>query len=121
MFITGWRRVNTWPVKGPFLLAAFLLGFFDHALHWGRLLFAAATAIVLPMIGFRDFWKAWKFWVTIALLISFQIPLVIVLRPRMGNAGLPCLYAFAILDCFLVVSAIYFVCSGNDDEKRKRF
>jgi hypothetical protein len=34
-------------VKGPFLLAAFLLGFFDHALHWGRLLFAAATLACL--------------------------------------------------------------------------
>jgi len=73
------------------------------------------------MIGFRDFWKGWKFWVTIALLITFQIPLVIVLRPRMGNAGLPWLYAFTILDCSLVASAIYFVCSGNDDERRGGF
>jgi hypothetical protein len=57
--------------------------------------------------------------VTVALLTSLQIPLVIALRPQMEKAGLPWLYAFTIFDCVLVVGAIYFVCSGNDDEKRR--
>jgi hypothetical protein len=99
------------------LVAAALLGFFDHALHWGRVFFAAAIAMVLAIIGFRDFWRGWRFWVTVALLTSLQIPLVIALRPQMEKAGLTWLYAFTIFDFFLVVGAIYFVCSGNDDEK----
>ena len=111
--------MNTWPIKGPILVAAVLLGFFDHALHWGRVLFGAAIAMVLAIIGFRDFWNGWRFWVTVALLTSLQIPLVIALRPRMETAGLPSLYAFTILDCSLVVSAIYFVCSEGDDENRR--
>ena len=109
--------MNTWPIKGPILVAAALLGFFDHALHWGRVFFAAAIAMVLAIIGFRDFWRGWRFWVTVALLTSLQIPLVIALRPQMEKAGLTWLYAFTIFDFFLVVGAIYFVCSGNDDEK----
>ncbi len=119
MPVSGWKKVNTWPIKGPILVAAFLLGFFDHALHWGRVSFAAAIAMVLAIIGFRDFWSGWRFWMTVALLASLQIPLVIALRPQMEGAGLPWLYAFTIFDCFLVVGAIYFVCSGNDDEKRR--
>ena len=109
--------MNTWPIKGPILVAAVLLGFFDHNLHWGRVLFAAAIAMVLAIIGFRDFWNSWRFWVTVALLTSLQIPLVIALRPQMEKAGLTWLYAFTIFDFFLVVGAIYFVCSSNDDEK----
>lgn len=111
--------MNTWPIKGPILVAAFLLGFFDHALNWGRVLFAASIAMVLAIIGFRDFWNGRRFWVTVALLTALQIPLVIALQPQMEKAGLPWLYAFTILDCFLVVGAINFVCSGNDDEKRR--
>ncbi len=110
--------MNTWPVKGPVLLAALMLGFFDHALHWGRLLFAATIAMLLPIIGLRDFWNSWKFWVTVGLLTSLQIPLVIALRPQMEKAGLPLLYAFTILDCSLLIAAIYFVCSRDDDDKR---
>jgi hypothetical protein len=111
--------VNTWPVKGPILLAALLLGFFDHALH-GRLLFAATIAMLLPIIGFREFWNSWKFWVTVGLLTSLQVPLVIALRPQMEKARLPLLYAFTILDCSLVIAAIYFACSRDDDDKPGR-
>jgi hypothetical protein len=120
MTVRGWKKVNTWPIKGPILVAAILLGFFDHVLHWGRVLFAALIAMVLAIVGFRDFWDGWRFWVTVALLTSLQIPLVIVLRPYMEEAGLPWLFAFTIFDCFLAVGAIYFVCSGNGDEKRRR-
>lgn len=111
--------MNTWPIKGPLLVAAFLLGFFDHVLHWGRVIFAAAIAMVLAIIRFRDLWTRWRSWVTITLLALFQIPLAIALRPRIENAGLPWLYAFTILDCSISVAAIYFVCSGDDDEKRR--
>jgi len=33
--IKSWKKVNTWRFKGPVLAVAFLLGLFDHALHWG--------------------------------------------------------------------------------------
>jgi hypothetical protein len=56
----AWRTVNTWAIKGPFLLIALLLGYFDHAFHWGRAPLAAGLAIVLPIIGFRDFWNERK-------------------------------------------------------------
>lgn len=75
--------------------------------------------MLLAILGFRDFWSSWRFWVTVALLTLFQIPLVMALRPRMERAGLPWLYALTIIDCFVDVAAIYFACSANDYQKRR--
>ena len=61
MPVKAWRKVNTWPIKGPILVVALLLGFFEPTLHWGGATFAAAVAMVLPIIGFRDLWNVWNF------------------------------------------------------------
>ena len=70
-----WRKVNNWSFKGPLLVLALLLGFFDHALHWGRAPFAAGVAMLIPILGFRDLWKEARFWITIVLLGVLHVPL----------------------------------------------
>ncbi len=57
MRLKRWHKVNTWPIKGPLLVVALLLGFFDHSLHWGGAVLAAGIAVVVPIIGFREFWS----------------------------------------------------------------
>jgi nicotinamide riboside transporter PnuC len=119
MPVKGWRKVNTWRIKGPILVVALLLGFFDHALHWGSVSFAVAIAMVLPIIGFRDFWNLWKFWVTVVALAFLQALLVLALRPVLEKSGFVLLYGFSILDCTLVVAVIFRVCCENGSDARR--
>ncbi len=119
MPVKGWKRVNTWRIKGPILVVALLLGFFDHALHWGSLSFAVAIAMVLPVIGFRDFWNVWKFWITVVALAVLQVPLVHVLRPVVEKSGFVFLYGFSILDCTLVAAVIFHVCCKTGSDARR--
>lgn len=109
-----WQKVNTWPIKGPVLVVAVLLGFFDHWLHWGSATFAAGAALVVPIIGFREFWKEWKFWAALSALALFQLPLVLAVRAFLGKLGLPLLYALTILDGTAVVLGLSYVCSTNE-------
>ena len=109
MLVRGWQKVNTWRFKGPLFVVAFLLGIFDHALHWGGASFAAAVAIIVPIIGFRAYWNTWKFWASLSAFILLQIPLVFALRSLMEKSGFPMLYAFGILDCAFVVTGFFYV------------
>lgn len=111
-----WRRVNVWTFKWPLLVLALLLGFFDHALHWGRAPFAAGVAMIVPVIGFRDFWNESRFWITILLLGVFQIPLVIGVRPLMEQLKFPFMLTFGILDCALMIAVVSWVCSEATDK-----
>jgi hypothetical protein len=113
-----WKKVNTWRIKGPFLVVAFLLGLFDHVLHWGGISLAAAIAIVVPIIGFRDHWNAWRFWVTVAAMAVLQLPLVLALRPMLGKSAFPFLYGFGLLDCAFVIASISYVCGDTANEAR---
>jgi len=119
MTLKGWRKVNTWRIKGPFLAVAFLLGLFDHALHWGGASFAAGTAVVIPIIGFRAYWNRLKFWGTVAAMTVLQVPVVAALRPLVGRSGFPLLFAFGILDCALVITGISFFCGDDGDDLRR--
>jgi hypothetical protein len=114
----AWRTVNTWAIKGPFLLIALLLGYFDHALHWGRAPLAAGLAIVLPIIGFRDFWNERNFWITASLLAVAQVPLVMALGPLMEKLGFPFMFTFGICDGVLIACAISWVCSEHTRNDR---
>jgi hypothetical protein len=114
-----WQKVNTWPIKGPLLVVALLLGFFDHALHWGGAVFAAAIAVVLPIIGFRDFWSEWRFWVTLSVMALFQLPLVVAVRVFVEKPGFPLLYGLTILDCMFVVIGISYVCCNDEGKAEK--
>jgi hypothetical protein len=51
--LKNWKKVNRWSFKAPLFIFALLLGFFDHALHWGPARFAAGLAMIIPIIGFR--------------------------------------------------------------------
>jgi uncharacterized membrane protein YhhN len=114
--VKGWRKVNTWSFKGPLLVVGGLLGFLDHSLHWGRAVFAAGVAMLIPIIGFRDFWKDFRFWVTVVLLGIFQVPLVILLRPLADELKFPFMLVFGILDCMVVALVISWICSQSDAE-----
>lgn len=109
--LKGWRKVNTWSFKAPLLIAAGLLGFFDHSLHWGRAVFAAGLGMLVPILGFRDFWKSSRFWVTALLLGVAQVPLVVVARPLMDKLKFPFMLLFGIFDCLAVALALSWVCS----------
>lgn len=73
MRLKEWQKANTWSIKGPLLVVALLLGFFDHSLHWGGAAFAAGIAVVLPIIGFREFWSEWRFWAALSALALLQL------------------------------------------------
>src|SRR5262249_44472180 len=98
-----WRRVNTWPINRPLLVVAFLLGIFDHSLHWGGAAFAGGIAVLLPIIGFREFWREWSFWATLSAFALLQVPFVLAVRAFVEKPGFPLLYAFTILDCVFVI------------------
>jgi hypothetical protein len=87
-----------------------LLGFFGDALHIGPAPVAAGLAILLPLIGFRDFWKEGKFWITIVILGTVQVPLVLVVSPLIKQFKFPMLLTFGLLDTVLVGLAISWVC-----------
>lgn len=116
MRLKRWQKVNTWPIKGPLLVVALLLGFFDHSLHWGGAAFAAGIAVVLPIIGFREFWQEWKFWAALSALALLQLPLVLAVRTFVGKPGFPLLYALTILDCMFVILGLSYVCCTNESD-----
>jgi hypothetical protein len=109
--ITGWKRVNDWSIKGPLILAALGVGFFDHVLHLGRLPVAAAIALIIAIIGFREFWNDWRFWITVCLMGFLQVPLVLVINPKIERLGFGFMFTFAILDFFFVAFAISWICA----------
>ena len=123
MRLKQWRKINTWPIKGPLLVVAFLLGIFDHSLHWGGGAFAAGIAIVLPIIGFREFWSEWRFWTALSALAFLQLPLVLAVRAFVEKPGFPLLYGLTILDCMFVILGLSYVCctheSGTGRDIRK--
>jgi hypothetical protein len=108
-----WKTVNVWPIKGPVLLLALLLGIFDHSLHWTRAVAAVGLAMIVPIIGFRDFWKTGKFWITVALLTAAQVPVARAVKPLMERLRFPFMLTFAMLDCTIVTLCIWWVCSED--------
>jgi nicotinamide riboside transporter PnuC len=109
-----WRTVNVWSVKGPLLILVVILTFFDNVLGWGRAPIAAGVAMLLPIVGYRDFWNEGRFWITVGLLGVAQVPLVIEAAPLMEKLKFPFMFTFGILDCVLVALAISWVCSEHN-------
>jgi hypothetical protein len=106
-----WRKVNVWSIKGPYLVALFVLGLFYDSLHWGRAPIAVGIAMIAPVIGYRDFWNEARFWISVLLLGAVQVPLAVAVSPLMERFGFPFMFTFAIFDSVLVVLAISWVCS----------
>ena len=116
MRLKRWQKVNTWPIKGPLLVVALLLGFFDHSLHWADAAFAAGIAVVLPIIGFREFWSERRFWAALSALTLLQLPLVLAVRAFVEKPGFPLLYALTILDCMFVIFGLSYVCCSDESD-----
>jgi len=112
--VRGWSSVNRWAVKGPILIMACLLGFFDHELHWGRAVFAAGLAMTIVTIGFRASWNEVRFWITLVLLGVLQVPLVLLVSPMMEQLKFPFMFVFGIVDTAVLGLAISWVCSQHD-------
>ncbi len=72
--------------------------------------------MAVPIIGFRDFWNEGRFWITIVLLGVSQVPLVILVRPLMEQMRFPFMFAFGVLDCALMVTAVSWVCSQRSED-----
>jgi phage shock protein PspC (stress-responsive transcriptional regulator) len=108
-----WRKINTRSIKGPLLLVAGICGGLGAAFNWDATPFAAGIAIILPVLGFRDFWKQTKFWITILILGLAQIPLMIAVRRILGAPKFPFLFALSVVDCFLVVATVLWICSSE--------
>ena len=113
--IRTWKRINVWSLKWPIFLVAAVLGFFDPALPFGRAVFASGLAMIVPIMGFRDFWGEGRFWITILLLGITQIPVVILMQPLMQQLRFPFMFAFGVIDCALMVAAVSWVCSRIDE------
>jgi hypothetical protein len=108
----GWRKLD-WPVKGPLFAAALAVGLMEHSLHWSGTALAAGVALIIPIIGFRDFWGMARFWATVCLLALVQVSVVMGMRPLSRRLGLPFMLGFGILDCAVVIIAISWVCSAD--------
>ncbi len=112
----GWKKVNVWSIKGPLLVLALLLGVVGGALNWNSAPFAAGVAMIIPVIGFRDFWKEGKFWLTVLLMAAAQVPLVILVRPLIQQLKFPFMLTFGVFDCVLVTFVISRVCSERNQK-----
>jgi hypothetical protein len=108
-----WKRINVWSIKGPLLACALILGFLSEPLHWARAPLAAGVAILLPIIGYRDFWHDAKFWITVALLAVVQAPLVMYVSPTMEQYKFPFMLAFGVADTLGVIGVLSLVCSEH--------
>ena len=119
MRLKRWQKVNIWSIKGPLLVVALLLGFFEHSLHWGGAAFAAGIAVVVPIIGFREFWSEWRLWATLSALALLQLPLVLAVRAFVEKPGFPMLYALTIIDCMFVILGLSYICFTDESDTGK--
>ena len=119
MRLKRWQKVNIWSIKGPLLVVALLLGFFEHSLHWGGAAFAAGIAVVVPIIGFREFWSEWRFWAKLSALALLQLPLVLAVRAFVEKPGFPMLYALTIIDCMFVILGLSYICFTDESDAGK--
>jgi len=74
--------------------------------------------MIIPLVGFRDFWNSGKFWMTVVLLGVLQVPLVIAVKPLMERLKFPFMFTFGMLDCALVALAISWVCTERGEKSQ---
>jgi hypothetical protein len=87
--------------------------FFEQTLHWECAPFGSGLAIVIPIVGWRDFRNERRFQNALLLLGVVQLPRVSVLRPRMEQLKFPVVFSSGRFDCGLVALAISWVCSDK--------
>ena len=100
--------------KAVILGAAVFLGVFDHLLYgWGRTVFSAGIALLVPVIGYRKFWRLARFWITAILVAIAQVPVVMLVQPQVEKTGFMGALMFAASACFLITLAFAWVCSES--------
>ena len=100
------RNIDVWSIRGTVLVLAILYALVRRALNWDSTPFAAALAVIVPTLVFRDLWNEAKFWITVLLLGAAQVPLVFAVRPLTQQLKFPFLYSFGIVDGALVLLVI---------------
>jgi hypothetical protein len=110
------RGLNSY-VKAILILVASLAGFLDHAMGgWGKAITMASAAIVVPvlLLQYRRFWNQGRFWITVCLLTTVQVPIVFAVHPAIERAGTLYMLAFGTIDGLFVIAVIFFVCWKTD-------
>jgi hypothetical protein len=83
---------------------------------WGGAIVSAGASIAVPTMAFRKLWGQGWFWLVCALLAVLQIPLVIVVHPLVEQFRFGFLLMFGVTDCFVVIAAMYWLCSTGKNQ-----
>ena len=113
------QRGMSRPVKAILLFLALLAGFFDESMAgWGRPVAVAVVAVLVPVFlrQSRAFWNQPRFWITVAILTSAQVPLVIAVHARIAQGGFASMVAIGLVDCMFVCTIIFLVCPTSDSD-----
>jgi hypothetical protein len=103
----GWL---SWPVKVFLLLIGAMAGFLDHAFAgWGVPIFVAVGTLVISVFYWREFWNQMWFWITMGLLAIVQVPLIIAMRPLIGQPRVFYLAVFLMADLIFVAAVIIYM------------
>jgi hypothetical protein len=100
----NWRTKIVAFVSGGLCMLLFLLS--GHGYAWGGAITSAGAAVIVPVVGLRQFWHQGRFWITVAFLAVAQVPLVLIAQPKIGQGGLATMLAFGAVDCLLVCVTI---------------
>jgi hypothetical protein len=100
----GWKTKVLAFVAGGLCMLLSLLSQHGHA--WGGAITSAGAALIVPVVGLGQFWHQGRFWITVAFLAVAQVPLVLIVQPKIRQGGLPTMLAFGAVDCLLVCVVI---------------
>ena len=79
-----------------------------------RLIGAAGGAVILTMIAKHRYWQFRWFWITFALLVILQVPLMILIKPLMDYLKFFFMWLVAIIDFAAMGLVIEVVASRFD-------
>jgi hypothetical protein len=83
---------------------------------WGLAIAAAVAPILVAVVYYKPLWRGRQFWLVMCALTVLQIPLVVAAKPLADQLEFPFLFAFAILDFFLLALVINWVCPKDGQE-----
>jgi len=108
----NWQTVNKWSIKGPLIGVGALLWLFGDRIHLGNALSASMVAISVPVLGFRAFWREWRFWTATALLLLVNVPVILALGGTLESWNAFGTLAFAVVYGLFALVVLSRVCDG---------